>query len=615
VDCIISDYQMPGMNGMELLLNLRKEGDDTPVIFLTGQGNEGVAREAFKNGAFDYFTKDIGFAHFARIINSIEQAVSLRSARAEHQKVEEAIRNTAEGVSAKTGEMFFRSLAQYLAKALGVKYAFIGEIDDKDPGHARTVAFWAGEGFAETFEYQLVNTPCDNVVKENMRCYPKDLKGLFPNDIYTAKFDVESYAGTPLWDSSGQVIGLLVVFDTKPMQDEENVKAVLKVFASRASAELERLKSDNALRQKEARLVEERNRARKYFDFVRVMMVVLAEDQTVAKINQKGCEVLGYSEEEIIGQNWFDKFIPERSRDQIRDVFIKVMDGEPGLEYYENVVLTKGGEERTIDWRNSVFYDEYEKRHYILSSGEDITERKLLERQKEDFYAMVTHDLKSPLTAMMGHTRLLAAKAGKLDTESNEMIASISSSGKKLYRMVEDFLSVSQLDGGKLNLRLYPSDLSQALKEVYADLEPAIRGKGLIYKEEISAALPATLVMDHKLVQRAVYNLLQNSINYTPPGGEITLKAESVSGGDGDYAVISVTDSGRGIPADEQGKVFEKYYRSPKTSGIKGTGLGLAIVKAVADTHGGRVELQSEAGKGCTFKLFLPTGLKMQQAS
>ncbi len=90
-DCILSDYQMPGMNGLELLGKLREDGDDTPFIFITGQGNEEVAREAFKAGAFDYFTKEVGFAHFTRIINSIEQAVRQRRIELEKFRAEEAI--------------------------------------------------------------------------------------------------------------------------------------------------------------------------------------------------------------------------------------------------------------------------------------------------------------------------------------------------------------------------------------------------------------------------------------------------------------------------------------------------------------------------------------------
>ena len=92
VDCMVSDYQMPGMNGMELLLALREAGNDFPFIFVTGQGSEEVAREAFTNGANDYFTKDFGFAHFARIINSVDQAVRRRDAEHERNRVEDALR-------------------------------------------------------------------------------------------------------------------------------------------------------------------------------------------------------------------------------------------------------------------------------------------------------------------------------------------------------------------------------------------------------------------------------------------------------------------------------------------------------------------------------------------
>ena len=255
VDCILSDFQMPGMDGMELLKTLREQGSDIPFIFLTGQGNESVARDAFKNGAWDYFTKDIGFAHFTRIIHSITQSVKQRDSERLKRMADEAIRNTAEGVSAKIGEDFFRSLVQYLAKALGVRYSLIGEIDHKDPNNARAIALWADGNFVDKFEYDLTNTPCDDVVKKEPSCFPKDLRKLFPYDAYAASFNAESYAGAPLRDSSGRVIGILAVFDTGQMEDEETVLTILKVFASRASVELERLEADRALKETEAKFM------------------------------------------------------------------------------------------------------------------------------------------------------------------------------------------------------------------------------------------------------------------------------------------------------------------------------------------------------------------------
>jgi signal transduction histidine kinase len=121
------------------------------------------------------------------------------------------------------------------------------------------------------------------------------------------------------------------------------------------------------------------------------------------------------------------------------------------------------------------------------------------------------------------------------------------------------------------------------------------------------------VIIDQKLVQRAVTNLLQNAVNYTPSGGMISLGIESTRGDDEDFIVISVADTGPGIPKEEQDKVFDKYYRSSRTIDTKGTGLGLFIVKTVAKAHGGQVELTSEEGKGSTFKIILPSAPKLMQ--
>ena len=141
-------------------------------------------------------------------------------------------------------------------------------------------------------------------------------------------------------------------------------------------------------KQAEAKVVQERDRAQRYFDIAGVMLVVLANDQTVQRINKKGCEILGFAEGDIVGKNWFDSFVPERIRNELKDAFARLMAGEAKqFENYENPVQTRSGEERLIAWHNTVLKDDG---HIIatLSSGEDITERKRFEeillRQKEE---------------------------------------------------------------------------------------------------------------------------------------------------------------------------------------------------------------------------------------
>jgi CheY-like chemotaxis protein len=239
-DCILSDYQMPIMNGMQLLSLVRGMGHDVPFIFITGQGNEELAREAFKNGANDYFTKDIGFAHFTRIINSIEQAVRQRRLKTERISMEIAMRNIAAGVSAETGEGFFNSLVQYLARTLDVDFAFVGKLAKGDDHKIETISLFVKGAVVENFSYDLENTPCENVVGKELCSYPSDVQSLFPEDEMLVQMGIESYVGMPLFDSSGQPLGILVVLHSRPLANEGLIKSVLTIFATRASGELER---------------------------------------------------------------------------------------------------------------------------------------------------------------------------------------------------------------------------------------------------------------------------------------------------------------------------------------------------------------------------------------
>ncbi len=270
--------------------------------------------------------------------------------------------------------------------------------------------------------------------------------------------------------------------------------------------------------------------------------------------------------------------------------------------------LRKDGTSFEGEMSSMIFRDE-KGEGKISAIIRDVTERKELERQKADFYAMITHDFKSPLTAIMGYTDyILTVRANSLDTEIVEMVADIQDSGVNLLQMSDDFLALSRIESGMLNLNLAPIDISDIMKRVSKGLENAAHEKGLSLVEEVAVSLPLVMA-DHRVVSRAVTNLLQNAINYTPSGGEITLKAESAPSGGVGYVVVSVTDTGPGIMPEERGKIFDKYYRSTAMSGKKGTGLGLAIVKAAAEAHGGRVELESEAGKGSTFKMFIPVSV------
>ncbi|MCX7982704.1 MAG: PAS domain S-box protein [Syntrophales bacterium] len=134
----------------------------------------------------------------------------------------------------------------------------------------------------------------------------------------------------------------------------------------------------------EDKLREERDKIKKYMDIAAVIMLVIDAEGNVAMINKKGCEVLDYNEDEVLGKNWFDHFIPEANRVDVKRVFERIISGHQSpLSYFENPVLTRTGEERLIAWHNTFLTDEYGKIIATLSSGEDVTEKKQLERERE----------------------------------------------------------------------------------------------------------------------------------------------------------------------------------------------------------------------------------------
>jgi two-component system, cell cycle sensor histidine kinase and response regulator CckA len=182
----------------------------------------------------------------------------------------------------------------------------------------------------------------------------------------------------------------IAIISGEPIHFEDEMKgryfnnSIYPIVNSQGNTETVAIYADNItkIKQAESELKKERDKAQIYLDIAGITIVVIDNDQKVSLINKKGCEVLGYSEDEIIGKNWFDSFLPEHNRDEVKAIFDKIMTGDhKSFEYYENSVLNKSGEERTIAWNNSYVTDDTGKIIYIIASGEDITEHKQMVKQ------------------------------------------------------------------------------------------------------------------------------------------------------------------------------------------------------------------------------------------
>jgi signal transduction histidine kinase len=232
----------------------------------------------------------------------------------------------------------------------------------------------------------------------------------------------------------------------------------------------------------------------------------------------------------------------------------------------------------------------------------DITDRIILERQRADFLAMITHDFKTPISAIILSAGLMLKRPEVFGPKSVKIAETIKNSVERLRGMAEDFMICSKLESGASGANQFAvEDIGRLLSGVRETFSTLAHDKGLVLEFEVTPELPP-VSLDRGKVERALFNLVQNAINYTPTGGRVSVKAAAKEG----QAVISVSDTGPGIAPEEQAKVFERYYRSSATNKVQGTGLGLAVVKAVAEAHGGSVTLTCPPGQGCTFRFALP---------
>jgi two-component system phosphate regulon sensor histidine kinase PhoR len=233
----------------------------------------------------------------------------------------------------------------------------------------------------------------------------------------------------------------------------------------------------------------------------------------------------------------------------------------------------------------------------------DISELRRLERARRDFVANVSHEFKTPLTAIQGFTETLLSGALEDKKNSRRFLNIICENAMRLVRLTDDLLELAQIEAGKLELQREPVALSGVIGPCFETTRLKADQKNLILEADYSSELPV-VNGDATCLQQVLQNLLDNAVRYAPPGSRILVKA-AVQGPD---IEISVSDNGPGIPKTEQERIFERFYRadSARSREAGGTGLGLSIAKHLVEAHGGRIRVQSEVGLGSTFYVSLP---------
>lgn len=367
-----------------------------------------------------------------------------------------------------------------------------------------------------------------------------------------------------------------------------------------------------AYREAELLLRKERDKARYYLNVAGVMILAVDEYFKVLLINKKGCDILEYPEEEILGKNWVETFVPERSREVVKTIFQRLINGETeAVEYFEHPVLTKSGHERLIAWHNTLLKREPGEIKTILSSGEDITEEKLLSQRRETFVATLTHDLNTPIRAESQVLELLLSGAfGPLTPEQQQVLSEIQHSNQFMQRMVDNLLTIFKYEDRKAVLHMEPTDLNQLIREAISpDTQALIEEKKLHLDLQLADNLPLMLLDPHE-IQRVLSNLIRNAVFFSPEGG--TVKVATTVWSNHEVSVM-VEDAGRGIEPEVMQELFNRYSSITRKFRQVGTGLSLYLSRQIVEAHGGHIWAESELGKGSRFFFVLPIQARQEE--
>ena len=233
----------------------------------------------------------------------------------------------------------------------------------------------------------------------------------------------------------------------------------------------------------------------------------------------------------------------------------------------------------------------------------DITELRKLERVRRDFVANVSHEFRTPLTAIQGFSETLLAGAVHDPNNRDRFLGIILEHSRRLARLTEDLLRLSEMDAERLELEVRRLAVSQLVESCYETAQRRAAEKGLTLSLQLPGRLP-DIAGDSRRLQEVLQNLLDNAIQYTLPGGKIALSAEAKN----DEVIFAVADTGIGIPRSDQPRIFERFYRvdAARSREAGGTGLGLSIAKHLIEVHGGRIWVESEVGEGSRFHFSIP---------
>jgi PAS domain S-box-containing protein len=591
-DLIIMDNNMPKMTGLQVMETLKEKGLNIPVILMTFHGSESLAVQFFRLGVKDYIMKPFTAEEMLDAIDQALTEVRLRKERDQalaslvqaNQQLGRRVKelNILYGIGKSVASLL--DLEKLLGRVVeaavyitGAEEGFLMLVDEETGELYIRAAQGPQEKYPQSLKLKVEDSVADGVIRTGEAVMIGGPAG--GKDMRTA-YLVKALLSAPL-KTKDKVIGVLSVDNkTSSKNFTNNDLYLLSALANHAAIAIENARLFSAVKS-------ERSKLSTIIGSTEDAVIVTDSEMRVLLLNRAARGAFDIKSSEITNkpvaqavknESLIDLFVHSIGSSQVQRGEISLKDGRtlnanltpiPGVGY--------------------------------VAVMQDITHLKELDRMKSEFVSTVSHDLRSPLTTIKGFIQLLP-KAGPLTSQQQDFSAKIVKSVDTITELIGDLLDIGKIEAG-VGLEMDVCQMDAVISKVVEDFRSQAEAKRQRLNIELPPQLPPVLGNELRLGQ-VVANLVGNAIKYTPDEGLISVRANNSNG----QIVVSVQDTGFGIPLADQPYVFDKFYRvrSEETDGITGTGLGLAIVKSVVERHNGRVWLESEPGVGSTFTFILP---------
>ncbi|MBF2008215.1 MAG: PAS domain S-box protein [Chlorogloeopsis fritschii C42_A2020_084] len=499
--------------------------------------------------------------------------VSVFTDISDRKRREVALNLIVEGTAAKTGDEFFNSCVRYLAEVLQVRYALVTKFINSAKTKVRTLAVWRNGMLGENFEYDLQGTPCEYALQGQPCYYPQGVQSLFPNDADLVNLSAESYLGVPLMNSSGDILGHFAVIDVKPMESDPGRELILRIFAARAGAELERKQAQEALERRAEAESLLSSISRQFIDQDINTAINFTLGAIAQFLNTERCCIFEHSNDQnrvYLFHEWRATNLPSSNLAGGGPVVIfprlvQIMNnsafqiscvGELPPDAPERILLesqsiqsilavpmihshqvvgficgdvvnfSKQWSQEDINFLNLVgeLIAIARARHQAeeaLRVAKDAAEA--ANRAKSAFLANMSHELRTPLNAILGFAQLMERDTA-LTINQRASLATINRSGEHLLNLINDVLEMSKIEAGRIILHPEPFDLYLLLQNLQEMFRVRSQTKQLFLEFEIAPDLPQYINTDEGKLRQVLINLLGNAVKFTQTGG-VTLRA------------------------------------------------------------------------------------------